>query len=693
MAGSNAVWGIEIGQCGLKAIKLRAAEDGKVEVLAFDIVEHAKILSQPEAEPEALIKSALEKFIARNEWQKDQFVIGVPGQQTFSRFVKLPPVDPKKIPDMVRFEASQQIPFDMKDVVWDYQIFQAKDSPDVEVGIFAMRRDLIRTQLDRFEGLGVAPVVIQTIPSALYNFAHFDKQGEFGEGKATVIVDVGAVNTDLIIVDAHSAWMRNIPLGGNSFTEALVKAFKLSFPKAESLKREAGSSKHARQIFQAMRPVFADLVAEIQRSLGFYSSTHREVELRTVLASGNAFRLPGLQKYLENNLTIAGGVAELTQFNSVLPSGPASTPQFTDNVLSLGPAFGLAIQGLGLARISSNLLPPELARVAMWNRKRPYFIAAAACLGMAALFPKLRNAMDSRALGGDADRNAAKAIVDTAKRYAAEYATEEARVKQQEEKIKKLFELQEKRALVPSVVALVHEALPEIDPALTEAKTAEEFKKLVDQNPERFARNKRKQILIDRLAVTYVGNIDEHVRREAGRGSVIDSGGAQHTPRGARGARGGGGEDDGGGAAVAAADHSKPGFVVSLSGRILYGTQQSEAAMLIETEFIPRLLTLGNRPGVGIFVPAVDEKSYTKKNLDVPTPTHMYAGGATGGAAPVVGRAGVQPPGAAAAEMVMVPDPQTREEMKDDFEFSMSFKVKIGEPPKEEPKDPKTKTP
>ena len=121
MAVRNGVWGIEIGQCALKAVKLRPADDGMVELAAFDLIEHPKILSQPDAEPEELIKAAVEKFISRNEWQKDQFVIGVPGQQIFARFCKLPPVDPKKIPEIVKFEAGQQIPFDINDVVWDYQ--------------------------------------------------------------------------------------------------------------------------------------------------------------------------------------------------------------------------------------------------------------------------------------------------------------------------------------------------------------------------------------------------------------------------------------------------------------------------------------------------------------------------------------------------------------------------------------------
>ena len=53
-------------------------------------------------------------------------------------------------------------------------------------------------------------------------------------------------------------FIRNFPLGGNNFTQALVKGFKLTFTKAENLKRHASESKYAREVFQAMRPLSPD---------------------------------------------------------------------------------------------------------------------------------------------------------------------------------------------------------------------------------------------------------------------------------------------------------------------------------------------------------------------------------------------------------------------------------------------------
>ena len=339
----------------------------------------------------------------------------------------------------------------MEDVVWDYQIFTSEDSPDIEVGIFAIRKDLIRKHLNYFANVGIAPTGVQTVPAALYNFCQFDGHTA-GEGAATVIIDVGAQNTDLIIVESNSAWTRNIPLGGNSFTEALVRAFKLSFAKAESLKRSAADSKYARQIFQAMRPVFADLVAEIQRSIGFFSSTHRETELKQVLALGNAFRLPGLQKYLENNLTISGGVLKIEQFSKLLPTATINAPQFKDNLLSFAPAYGLALQGLGLGQISASLLPPELARVAVWRKKRPYFIATAATLLIAAGVPLGANTLAMQALNspGAADaRSAAKAIINEASKLQQQYQAARQDTSQQQQDIDSLRKLQEEKLVIP----------------------------------------------------------------------------------------------------------------------------------------------------------------------------------------------------------------------------------------------------
>jgi hypothetical protein len=228
----------------------------------------------------------------------------------------------------------------------------------------------------------IEPDIVQMAPVALYNFLKHDRKDLTG---ATILIDVGAENTNLVISDGDRVWIRNIPLGGNNFTAALAKEFKLPFSKAENLKRHAAESKHARQVFQAMRPVFGDLLTEIQRSIGYYTSLHRDSRVENVVAMGNAFRLAGLTKFVSQNLGVE--VLKVEGFPSLGDGETLAAPLFRENVLSFGVPFGLAVQGCGLATIGTSLLPPEILGAKVMRRKRPFFVAAGvAVLGAVGCF-------------------------------------------------------------------------------------------------------------------------------------------------------------------------------------------------------------------------------------------------------------------------------------------------------------------
>ena len=191
-----------------------------------------------------------------------------------------------------------------------------------------------------------------------------------------MIVDLGAENTDLIIAEGETIWLRSIPIGGNNFTESLVKSFKLKFPKAEELKRNAATSKYGRQILQAMRPVFADLVAEIQRSIGFYASVHRDSRIARVLALGGTFRLPGTAE-IPPAEPAAGRFADRPAWRSVGPRREGRRELQRQPSL-FGQRVWTGVAGDGGRQINSSLLPQMIRRERMWRKKTKWFAAAAA---------------------------------------------------------------------------------------------------------------------------------------------------------------------------------------------------------------------------------------------------------------------------------------------------------------------------
>src|SRR3954451_14139279 len=377
MAKIQAVWAIVIGQAALKALKLVPNENPElVTAEAFDFIEYPKILSQPDADPEELVREALATFTDRNDVKGCKVAIAVPGQAGLVKFIKLPPVEKKRIPDIVKFEAKQQIPFALDEVVWSYQQIGGDDEVNeeeftmAEVGLFAMKRDQINRAILPFTVAGIEVDIVQMSPIGLYNFVSFDQLKGSGTKDSVVLLDIGADNTDLIITDGNRIWQRNVPIGGNHFTRALTKELKLTFAKAEHLKRNATKAPDPRSIFTAMRGVFNDFASEVNRSIGFYASVNRTTKITKVVGLGNGFKLPGLQKFLQQNLSHE--VEKLDGFGRITGDEVKGQPVFQDNLASFAVSYGLGVQGLGKSALRTNLLPPEIEQVRLIRAKKPW---------------------------------------------------------------------------------------------------------------------------------------------------------------------------------------------------------------------------------------------------------------------------------------------------------------------------------
>lgn len=484
MADAQSAWGIEIGQAGLKAIKLRFAEAAQqVVAVAFDYVPHPKLLSQPDAVPDELIRQALETFLSRNQVSSDLVAISLPGQTALAKFIQLPPVESSRVKEIVKYEARQQIPFALEEVIWDYQtlgggVEESGFILDGEVGLFAMKREQVQHHMQPFLARKVEVELVQIAPLALYNFLCYDRLG-FRVGVPredaddySVVVDMGCDNTTLMVTNGRKIWIRNMPVGGNHFTRALTKEMKLTFAKAEHLKCNATKSPDPRAVFQALRPVFNDYVAEIQRSIGFFSSVNRSAKIGRLIGVGNGFRLAGLQKFLQQNLQYE--VERVDNFKGLAGDHVLNAPLFQDNLLTFCVPYGLALQTLKLTDIHTTLLPPEIALARKVRRKKPWAVASAATLlvglsmsaaGYGAVFQSV-----SEARFGEQE-TAAKEIDKKARDLKDAYSREEKKNEELRTEGKKLVAMLDSRENWLEVYKAIDECLPrDVDKQLDETE-------------------------------------------------------------------------------------------------------------------------------------------------------------------------------------------------------------------------------
>ena len=384
MAKAKAAWGIEVGSAAIKAVRLE--RDGtEVRVADFVVIPHPKVLTTPDLNIEEMLRISLGSFMQQKSIEGVAVMMGVPGNDGLARFAKLPPIPKKAVPQTVLFEAKQQIPFPLEEVEWDYHLFASEDSPEYEVGIFAILKEKIAQRLSLYKELGIRPAGMTMGPIAVYNAMVYDRELNSTGKPVMAFLDIGTRASDLVVIEDGRCWIRTFPIGGHHFTEAIASAFSVPYGKADRLKAEAATHKYAKQLMHAMRPVFDDLLQEVQRSMGHYQSLHPDKPVSQVIGLGSTFRIPGLRKFLSDQLGVE--IRRLEEFEKIKVEGSAAS-DFAANAMNLSTAVGLALQGLGLTEISINLSPVGSLREQVWGRKNKWFIAAAVlmCLGSAAMF-------------------------------------------------------------------------------------------------------------------------------------------------------------------------------------------------------------------------------------------------------------------------------------------------------------------
>ena len=510
-AVDRGIWAIDIGSNALKALRLHETEHG-LSVSAFDYVEHSTVLSAEDLTEDEIkeeIGKTLHTFVSNNDIdKKDQIAVSVAGNKSFARFVPLPPVETKDVPRVVQFEAVQQIPFDINEVEWGWQLMQDDESPEKIVGLFAIKNEILNEVLDYFTHEGLKVAYVQIAPMAIYNYLLYDRR-DIGpsSGKATVILDMGSQDTTLIVATETSVWQRTIRIGGNSFTEAISEAFKVRFKKAEKLKRTAPVSKYVRQIFSAMKPVFTDYSSEIQRSLGFYTSNSGGKGYSKIIALGGGMKLKGLAKYLQQSLGIP--VVKPDTFETLVLDESVSPARFGEHVSDFGICYGLGVQAFAQSKIQTNLLPNHIARAMAFARKAKMFNLAA-CVLVVVSFLCLGKALldNAQYASAKSDRAEAQKIANEAKNIVSQVQQNLDKIKPLDELVKSEMTYFEYRDIVPRLMQDIIRCLPNSQNSPADAGLHDAFSRGDTATVKAIPRQNRKQLFITGLVIEYVPDVE-----------------------------------------------------------------------------------------------------------------------------------------------------------------------------------------
>jgi len=385
MAASNRILALDLGTQTVALAEFQAEKGGGLVLTNFKTGE---LLGDPavDATRMAQTKITIGELVNGLGLKGSKVNYAVSAQSVFTRFVKLPSVGEEQVDQIVAFEAQQNVPFPINEVVWDYQLVDQGNSSEVEVVLVAIKSDLLDEINGAVEGGGLKTEVVDVSPMAIYNAFRYNYSDVDG---CSLIVDIGARTTNLIFVEPRKVFSRSIPIGGSKITEAIAKDFNESFAEAEERKRngafvslggtyEDPDDPDLARVSKIIRNTMTRLHSEISRSISFYRAQQKGAAVARVFLCGGTVTLPYMREFFHEKLQLP-----VEFFNPLrnVAVGPNLNPEdIGHRAHTLGEMVGLALRGALDCPMALNLRPASVVNRQRTAQQVPYFVLAGLCL-------------------------------------------------------------------------------------------------------------------------------------------------------------------------------------------------------------------------------------------------------------------------------------------------------------------------
>jgi type IV pilus assembly protein PilM len=335
--------------------------------------------------------AALREMMHEMQIHRRSVNYALPAQSVFARFVKLPPLVQEKVDKIIAFEAQQNVPFPINEVVWDYQVVGGGLDEQIQVILVAIKIDLLDKINAAVEEVGLQTSIVDVAPMALYNAFRYSYPDISG---SSLLVDIGARTTNVLFIEPGKVFSRSLPIGGSAITAAIAREFDESFAAAETRKKRDGfvslggayaepADHDIARVSKLARSTMTRLHAELMRSISHYRAQQQGSQPDRIYLCGGGVGMPYMREFFHEKFQLP--IEFFNPLRNVAVSDSVSASEVAHSAHVLGELVGLALRSVTVCPMDLSLRPANVVRRQELERRRPFFIVAAACIVLAML--------------------------------------------------------------------------------------------------------------------------------------------------------------------------------------------------------------------------------------------------------------------------------------------------------------------
>ena len=390
MLNTKSFLAVDFGAGSLKLAEFETNEAGGLLLRNFSITALGLEGAQ-EATRESVVLKALQDTLAEKDIKAKNVNVCAPGFQVFSKFVKLPPVDAAKVTQIIQYEAQQNVPFPLAEVVWDYQILGSAASGELEVLLVAIKSEVVEGLFRVAEKARLKLNLCDASSAALCNAFRFN-YGDLED--CTMLLDIGAKTSNLLFFEKGKVFSRSINLGANAITQDFANEQKFKFDEAEKIKITEGfvslggayeepENPNQAAISKIARQFMTKLHIQVNQTMQYYRGQQGGTAPQRLFLSGGASIMPYTAQFFAEKLNVP--VEYFNPFRNVQIDPAVNLEDLSRVAHSLGEVVGLGLRNLAHCPVEMNLMPDSTLRWQAFDRKKPYFIATVFSLVLVAL--------------------------------------------------------------------------------------------------------------------------------------------------------------------------------------------------------------------------------------------------------------------------------------------------------------------
>jgi type IV pilus assembly protein PilM len=309
---SNHIVGVDIDPTAIRAVEAKVSPRGSVEVRAY----HEVALPEGAVNNGQVVEPSTVATVLKRMWSDAKFgtknvVLGIGDQKVIARDLVLPRLTPGALRELLPTRVQEFIPMPVGEAILDfYPVAEApatSEGPAVRGLLVAAYADAVTANVAAVERAGLHVVGVDFLPFALHRAVGLASAG------LSAIVDVSATATNVVIsVGGVPDFVRVIPMGSEDAVRALLAKRELPRDQAARLAFAQGVAAEVvppndAESAAVTRESHRELLTSIVNTLRYYSSTHGNAQVRSLVLTGHA---PSIREFPEAIVASTGVVLE-----------------------------------------------------------------------------------------------------------------------------------------------------------------------------------------------------------------------------------------------------------------------------------------------------------------------------------------------------------------------------------------------